>query len=300
MIPLTAHTTRQERGFTLLEMLVAMTLSSIVLTIVIGSALMFRDTYSHDIVRTRIHGNLRSAMDIISMNIRQAGENLMSTFPAVLLTNGSSGAGDVLTLRRALAPEVLTLCSNAAIGATAIAVSSGSLSNSECVVANVTPLLAVFESLRSDAGGTLRMYMYDSTTKNGEYISYTGYTTVSGQYLLSISGITQPFTQLNTALYVIEEYQFQLDSADAQLDLYIDGYSAAPRPVAFDVTNFQVTLDMQDGSVATSLAANSASDWKDISQIRLTLTGSSTYKGRVTTSSISAEFFPRNVLSYEG
>ena len=289
-----------EGGFTLMELLVSMTISSITMAMVVGGALTFRNTYSTDVVRTRTNGNLRSGMDIISMNIRQAGENLLSTFPAVLLTNASGSTSDVLTLRRGLIPEVLTLCADAASSTTTLFVSSADGLNSECVFSNVTPLYTIFNNLRDDEGGSLRLYIYDKVAHLGEYVNFTAGSSITGQYQLSTSALTRAYPRLNTSIYLIEEYQFSFDSAERELVLLRDGDDEVPRPVAFDITQFAVSIEVEDGTTITSLSAGDETDWKDISQIVISLSGNGSYKGHTMSSTISAKFFPRNVLSYEG
>lgn len=288
-------------GFTLMELLVSMTVSSVAMAMVVSGALSFRNVYFTDITRIRINGNLRSAMDIISMNVRQAGENLLSTFPAVILTDATGPNSDILSLRRALVPEVLTLCSDASAGSTTLNISNSGLANAECVPANVAPLYTVFNNLRAaDSNHVLRVYIYDKNQKLGEFINFTSGDSSSGQYILSTSPLSYAYTRLNTSIYVIEEYQFQFDTVNKQLVLYQDGYTDEPKPVAFDITDFQVLIEMEDNSSWVALSPSSARDWKDIHQIQILLTGEGSYKGHTMTSTITSKFFPRNVLSYEG
>ncbi len=295
-----SKSSENSHGFSLLEVLVAMSITALVMGMIVEGALSFRGVYSTDMARTKINGNLRSAMDIISMNVRQAGENLLSQFPAVLLTDGASGAADTLILRRSLVPEVLTLCASSSIGATSLAISSASLANAECVAANALQLRNVFEGLRTNNDGSLRIYIYDKSSKQGEFLTYTSSPVSGGQYSLVVNATSRAYTQLTTSIYVLEEYQFALDAADQKLNLIIDGYTDTPRPVAFDVTDFQVLFTMDDGTSETSFTTASIKDWKDIRQIELALSGRGVFKGHVMTSTITARFFPRNILSYEG
>src|SRR5690606_14236408 len=89
-----------ESGFTLIEAIVAMGLMGVVMTMVVGHVLSIHEGYHTDVVRTRINSNLRSAMDMVAMNIRQAGENLQSSFPALVLEDGGADNPDTLILRR--------------------------------------------------------------------------------------------------------------------------------------------------------------------------------------------------------
>lgn len=290
---------KTEAGFTLLEALVATTLLGLILSMVVGYLLTVQRGYFTDIVRTRINSNLRSAMDILSMNIRQAGENLQSSFPAVVVTDGGDDAPDTLSLRRSLVPEVLTLCTTVGSGATQIFVSSESLSNSQCVPGNVEPLHEVFEEWRSDNDGSIAIFIFDRSTNSGQFIEHTGGGSSSGQFYLTVSGLTDTYSALASSIYLLEEYAFELNADDKVLDVYIDG-DETERAVAFQVSDFEVKLEMDDGSVIDSLEADDAYDWKNLVQVQVTLSGEDTYKNRTLSSTISAEYFPRNVLSYDG
>lgn len=289
----------EQRGFSILEVLASLTIGAIVMAIVISSVLSLRNTYFEDIKRTQINGNLRSAMDIISMNIRQAGENVLSGFPAVLLQNGASGASDTLILRRSPITEILTLCQDVSQGSVLQYVSSGLLLNAECIPSNVTPLYNTFTAELAAQEGNPRVFIYDSAQKKGEFLDYLHGGTSSGQYYLSTSGTSRAYNKLSTALYVIEEYQFSQNAATSRLELVINQETSQVRPVAFDITDFQVKFLMQDGSTLTSFDQQGSQDWKDIHYIDLTLSGRDTFKGRTFTSTINAAYFPRNVLSYE-
>ncbi len=292
-------TSRNSCGFTLLELLVAMSLTSLLMAIVISAVLQLRNHYFTDIKRTQVNGNLRSAMDIMSMNVRQAGENLLAAFPAVLLTNGSSGASDTLRLRRSPMTEVLTLCGDTASGSTQLFVSSASLSNTECVPANVAPVFTIFTGQVESSEGTPRVFIYDKSVKAGEFVDYEGNGTDNGQYFLTLGSTTRAYTQLNTSIYLIEEYQFTQNAVSNRLELTVNQDGSA-RPVAFDVTDFQVQFTLQDGAVVDAFDQMSTTDWKDVHQIQLTLSGRSEFRGQEIASTISSNYFPRNVLSYEG
>ena len=52
----------------------------------------------------------------------------------------------------------------------------------------------------------------------------------------------------NTAIYVLEEYLFEVDTANNLLTLELDGDNTVPYTVAFNVNDFQVSLLMDDGT----------------------------------------------------
>jgi prepilin-type N-terminal cleavage/methylation domain-containing protein len=92
-------------GFTLVEILVALGIASLLLGVILSTTLGHRRLYVLDQNRTAANQNLRAALDILVADLRQAGERLPLDFPAVEVNNGTE-----LVLRRNLFDVVLSLC----------------------------------------------------------------------------------------------------------------------------------------------------------------------------------------------
>jgi type IV pilus assembly protein PilW len=91
------------KGFTLLELLIALVIASIIL----GASLLFivdqRKLFVEDQSRTQVNQNLRAALDLIGTDIKQTGELLAkdTRLPVVQVINsGASGTPDQLVLQR--------------------------------------------------------------------------------------------------------------------------------------------------------------------------------------------------------
>ncbi|MCB0329669.1 MAG: hypothetical protein KDD70_08395, partial [Bdellovibrionales bacterium] len=228
-------------------------------------------------------------------------ENLQSSFPALVLENGENGAPDVLKLRRNRILEVLALCQDVSIGATTLPVSRNDYSVSGCVNANVLNSYNAFEAVRMEDGGATRVFVFDLTTREGEFLDYTEESSFGNVYSLSTSAVTSNYSALNTAVYLLEEYLFEVDTSSNVLTLEFEGNSAQQNTVAFDVTNFQVVLTMDDDTQITELLDDDATyDWKNLKLVQVTLSGARERKGITYGTSLSANYFPRNVLSYDG
>src|SRR5262245_46614160 len=106
-------------GFTLIEVLVAMMVMVIVLGATLGIALSSRTLFETDQHRTSVNQNLRAGLDLLGIDVRQAGERLPFDAPAVTITDGSSGAPDQLTLARNMLDYVLPVCVNLHSGSAA-------------------------------------------------------------------------------------------------------------------------------------------------------------------------------------
>lgn len=290
---------RSQIGFTLLEALVATTLTSVIMGLVYGSVMTVRDGYIHDVYRTRVNSNLRSSMDILSMNIRQAGEYLQSSFPAVEVVD--NGISDQLKLRRSLIPETLALCTTLnAVGATTLELSSGDLSDSACYVNNVESAYDIFAAiLAADDDSSVRVYIYDRVSALGEFLDLTAMGRNGDVFRLTVSPTTNLYDRLNTSVYLIEELFFRHVADEETLVVDFDGITDDTRAVAFNISGFELSLTMEDASVIQSFNLASSYNWKQIEQIRVNISGQDTFKDRVVASSVSAEFFPRNILSFD-
>jgi hypothetical protein len=286
---------KAEDGFTVMELLVASALGALIMAMVIASVFLNQQFYHEDVVRTRITSNLRSSMDIISMNIRQSGEHLSTSFPAVEVADGGSTLPDQLTLRRGKISEVLTLCNDASDGDVRLYVSSTASAEPECLAGNVATTLGLWEAERN--GETVRAYIYDRVTKVGEWVDYSGIGTSSGDDYISNTALENDYVAMQTNVYFLEEYRFELESGTQTLNVFVDGVYDEPRPVAFSVSDFRVEVLLEDSSTVASLNGSSAYTWKDIRQIQVTLTGEEARRKRTFTGSLSASYFPRNVLS---
>ena len=64
------------KGFTLTELLVSLSIMGFVSGVALTVALSSHDTFETDQNRTDLNQNLRSGMDLLGNNIRQAGERL--------------------------------------------------------------------------------------------------------------------------------------------------------------------------------------------------------------------------------
>ncbi|MCI5065036.1 hypothetical protein MRY87_04860, partial [bacterium] len=158
-----------------------------------------------------------------------------------------------------------------------------------------------FEAIRTADGGTTRIFLFDLTTRQGEFVDYTEESLFANVYSLTTSAVSADYTALNTAIYLLEEFLFEVDTANNLLTIEFEGETAVQHTVAFDVTDFQVNLVMDDDVQVSQLLADDATyDWKNLRLVQVSLSGARERKGVTYSTSLSANYFPRNVLSYDG
>jgi hypothetical protein len=282
------------------ELLVASALGLIVLSMALSSALTTRSVYREDIVRTRINQNLRSAVDIIALNARQAGQSLEEDFPAILLEDGAT---DTLRLRRNLYErEVLNLCmalAQSSFTPTITVSIDPANTNSNCRYSSGwATYVATWSQHRQDSGDLVRAFAYNRTARVGEFFPYNGETDDGNQLLIHRqSGNWQNnYTGdgVSAALYLLEEFRYQI--ADGVLQLVINDDETNILNVVDGVTAFQIIAHMNDGTTRTTLT--SADNWTNVAALELQLEGEESIGGRTITNNLNTRIFPRNILSH--
>ncbi|MCB0332102.1 MAG: prepilin-type N-terminal cleavage/methylation domain-containing protein [Bdellovibrionales bacterium] len=282
------------KGMTIVELLVASSIASVLLAVAATTFLTQRELVGHDLKRTAVNQNLRSAIDILGMNIRLAGENLSGTFPAIELTDGSSGAPDELILRRNLLDEVLKICTpitNATTDPLYFAIGG---TTPGCIHSDQAQSFSSWTTYLSSQGGTALAYAYDPASQLGEFFWFSAITdTGSDMFVQPDDSWTQSYGVGQAAAYIIEQWHFRLDGENIQL--IVDGNIANPQNVIFGVSDFQATITKSDGSTMTSFGVSD--DWTEIQSINITLTANDTSSLQAIDRTLNASFFPRNVLS---
>lgn len=308
-----------ERGFSLIELVVALGLGGGMVALVTTTVIFQSKTYVQDIVRSRVQDNLRGAMDIMAIDIRQAGESVNAHFPAVTLGPDTNPAAIRLTMRRKTLPEVLTLCKPIANGDTKVFVSDitattniactppniTSSCHSECFPANAGTAWTTWSQQRATNGGQLRAYIYDYGTKQGQFLDYTADGIEGSDHFVLASPLPLGYTPFTSNIFLIEEHSYTINPTTKTLQMYADGFNetfsetgpTTPQDVAYHVTNFQASLTMSDNTTRTSLQPTDTYNWKQIKSIRISLSGQDSWRSQTYTHTLTGEYFPRNILS---
>lgn len=303
--PSSASTADPSAGFTLLEVLVALTLTLLVMGAALTLAMAGRRLYSSDQGRTDLNQNLRIGLDLLGVDIRQAGERLPADVPAVEIVDGTSGAPDELVLRRSLLDTVLPLCGD---------LLSGSSSSDVFVAEAVSPPpgcavvadgnadgwpdnIEAFRNYRIANGGEVTAYLYNPVSGNGQYFDFDDENNSSFKLTRSSAGSwSYDFTVADgSRVYILEHRTYRL-SADL-LQFYLDGNTGDVRNLIHRVTDFQAVAHLEDGTSQTTFG--SGDDWTALESVEVVLTGQVDIgQGRMLDRELSARFLPRNVLSF--
>lgn len=283
-------------GFTLVEVFVAVFISLLVLSMTLSSIMANKRVFQLDVTRTALNQNIRAVMDILGANVREAGENLGSAFPAIEVINGSDGASDQLILRRNLLDEVLKLCQEIVADSSATEIYfSATGTEAGCSYSDNKNNYSAWSAFRLAEGGETTAYLFNFDTKEGEFFPYLlEEDTGSALYLETSEGAWQyGYSVGPSALYLLEEWQFGMQND--LLQLVVNGDEDNPLNIADQLQSFQVKIIMQDGTEKTSFGVSDS--WSAIKGIEVTIKGASSFEGENIVAEQTMRFYPRNILS---
>jgi len=292
-------------GFSLVEFLVALVVGSVVIGAALAITLASRETFDVDRGRTRVNQNLRSALDLVGIDLRQVGERLPADVPALQIANGDSGAPDTLIVQRNLLNEVLPLCAQLIQGDvdTEVRVADGGATPPP----GCAPLpdddangfsdnLDVWRANRAANGGQIWAYVYNPVDHLGEYFLYDGDGTTDATYFSKGNNDPWGRTYLQTQqcrVYLLEQRSYRLNNGVLQFVLN-EGLGGTVNLVT-NVVDFQIRGVATDGSLIDEMDHDGS--WTGLAAVEVTLTGEVDVDDRTMTRTVSARFFPRNILS---
>ena len=290
-----------EKGFTILEFLVANGMALIVIAVISTSILSVRDLFHNDIVRTRVNQNLRGAVELVGSSIRLAGENLYPSFPSIEVIDGVAGAPDEIILRRNLLDEVLKVCETIDAGdpvSKKVVFAKPGNGDPGCIYDDNTGIFNAWQAHRTSNGGTALAFIYDPASKLGEFFSYDQESDTGDEYRVhrEVGDWQNTYTRYMSGVYIMQEWRFRMSSAKSGVIELIEN-EGAPIYIAPGITDFQVRVTLKDGTQLASFSAGQ--NWTEIKSVELTITGQETALGKTIERTLVGKFFPRNVLSHD-
>ena len=275
---------KNNKGFTLVELLVTTLISAVILGASLSLIVDQRKQFITDQNRTQVSQNLRTGMDLIGADVKRAGEGLEkdSKQPVIVLIDEShpnnDSDADELILQRKLIPEKLAVCEDVAAGASSITVSIASGSGFCRFSSNETPTadeftdqLNIFRDYRCQEDGTAGCagsppdncdddddectwaYIYNPNTNSGEFFWYVFEDVDSTDpelnriYLGGSSSLASNYPAAdNPEIYLLEEQEYRL-KGDV-LELVVNRQESESLRLINQVQDFQVTLQASGAS----------------------------------------------------
>lgn len=296
-IPSSPQRPSRRAGFTLLELMLATVIGLVIIGVSIALVLSNRRVYDLDRARTELNQNLRSSMDVLGVDIRQAGELLPPNFPAILIANGTSGQPDQLIVRRNRL-EPLTVCQVVESGTTAgVVVADSNINQSGCskLGSGMHEPLGRWESYRLANGvgdtKTLDAYIFNPSDKTGEFFSFIG--TENDTTLRRGGGSWLRNYPLGSQVYILEERAYRLNGNVLELRKQ-NTNPEVWQGVANGISDLQLSADLKSGATTTTVdSLDPSSNWVDIQGITVRITGKTSQRTTLTRT-LEAQFLPRN------
>lgn len=289
-------------GFTLVELLVALAIASVLLGSMMSIALSSRDLVTIDEERTRLNQSLRGCLDLLGIDVRQAGERLPGDFPAIEIVNGVSGAPDTLILRRNLLDEVLPICRTLEEAEVDTDVLVAMWPDPEPGCAPVPDddgdtwpdNIGAWRAYRITNGGQVPVYVYNPVDRVGEWFSFDDDGATNHELHKGNDDPWQATYEVDQQgrVYMLEQRTYRLDDGLLEFTLNTDDTAIH---VGANVVDFQVRAVMNDGSILEEIDSDDA--WTELRSIEVTVAARTDGGADGMTRELTARFFPRNVLS---
>ena len=276
---------RRYAGFSLIELLVTVSISSVVLTGVVRfMALQTRKLSGHS-YRLEAQHALRSTLDAISRDVRLAGAGLATQGQFISLAGTDAAGGDTITARTCIVGANLaclpaTLAADHAAGSTTLQLQAGQ-----------TTAFSVgsYVYVKEQAGG-------------GQFVTVTA-VDAGNNRLTTTPGLTQLY-HIGSGAYAIDERRYAIDRsnpANPVLTLSVNG--GAAQAFAAGVTDLQIQYVLQRNCPACDVvdapAANDTATWRLVNEIILTATAQTVGTVRpedVVSFTATSRTKPRNLL----
>ncbi len=283
------------KGFSLIETLVSIAIGSLILSGLLSSIFAYRGLHDSDLSRTNASSGVRSGLDFIGVHLRQAGEKLNSSFPAVLVTDGAGVVPDQIIIRKNILDEIAKVC--IAVQPTHNIVRFAFAQRAGCGFNDTLDIENAWRNHRISNGGSVRAYIYDSRDDVGEFFTYNNesvFAPGSNRRLHKGSGnFSRMYNHPSSFVYMLEEWKFEVDTDDNILQVTLN--DTETNNIISGVQDLQVEVVMQDGTVKTTFTEED--NWKEIQLINVTLEVAATVGHESKTRSFSSSFYPRNILS---
>ncbi|HUJ71480.1 MAG TPA: prepilin-type N-terminal cleavage/methylation domain-containing protein [Verrucomicrobiae bacterium] len=280
-------TSRAERGFSLIEMMVATAIMSLALALAGNFFVASRNGLLDELAREETLQGLRATLDTLERDLRLGGACLPTTgndFPPLAGTN--HGTLDGVTTRTALVRSDLT-CIQSTVAATSPATGT---------TAGATTIPV--QSVNGFAVGQ-RAYVRGSTN-SGEYFNIAGVNTATNQ--LQIAAGLQSAYLNGSGVWAVDERAYAIDSTTYApvTVLTIAANGTAPVPFAYGIQTVNVQYELaSDCPPCDVVDLPSTTQWPLVNQLYLTVTMQSLKPlsyGQYFTATDTIGVKPRNLL----
>lgn len=308
---------RRQQGFTITELLVTLAIFGILGTIAFGIYISSAKLFNTDQGRINTNQNLRTGLDLMAQDLREAGESLSTSYKisGVEFVPGT----DTLTVRKGLTLPVLSVCQTFTGNPTSVRVigqpSDATTTPAQCTFSDaggpsgattpngISDLIDPWVTYKAQSGNTfIPAILYNPATGGATRVQISAIVNSGSTTALTLSAYTNSLAfSWNTGSVIVPVDERQYSRVGDELRLTINGDTANTQSLGFGLTNMTCTIytTVYGGAspVTTPFTSFSlTSAWADVSRIDLGLVGGNAIVGNKSTSrTLGISIVPRNV-----
>ncbi|HUU29182.1 MAG TPA: hypothetical protein VM123_15350 [archaeon] len=282
------------RGFSLVEMMIGLTLTMLIVGAFINLFISQNKSYSRESLRQEMNLTGRIALDEVQREAMNAGTGLPGFFSSIMVSNGSSGEPDTLYFIY-VPPADIVLKLESALPPSA--------SNLKLTDDSDADSLHEYQD---------HLLVYDEV--NFTFISVGNVNPSNGVVNFQPSvgvntpaGLAASYDPATARIARVTVYMFVLDKTDpAHPKLVKSDCGVNPQAVAYDIEDLQITIIFEDGDTASAVNNSDAdltNDSIDLRAIKVKLVArssrtddSSDYADKYLRQTFSSTIAPRNII----
>ncbi len=258
---------QEKRGFSLVEMMIGMTITMVVVGAFINLLINQNKSYSSESLRQEMHITGRVALDEIQREAMNAGTGLPGLFPSIQIFDGGTTEPDTITFIYVPQTNIyLEFATSPKPNANANSMKFSSASDDDSLI--VGEHLIIYDE---SSFNIIEITSINTSSHTAIFVPPAGVNTPSG-----LAKAYDPATTMITRVSVTSLTVDKTDSAHPQL-IKFKG-STVLGSIAYDIENLQVLLYFEDGdtaSVADTTDGDTTNDPMDLNAVEVTITARS-------------------------
>jgi prepilin-type N-terminal cleavage/methylation domain-containing protein len=236
---------RDHRGFSLMEVLVALILSAVVTTAAFKAYVNQHKSYMIQDDVTNIQQNARACLDQLTRQVRMAGYQLPNGLPSIIASNTN--------------PDTITVTYHQSGCDTYLSAGMGSTSADLACATDVSCYTA-----------GQWVYIWEADSAKGEWLQVTSVSTGSKTIQHATTTLTRKYGA-NSSVLSITQLKFYVDHSDTtHPKLIMSPMNGTPQIYADDISDVQFTYRLKNGTVV-----NVPASYQDVLEVLITVTGRS-------------------------
>lgn len=258
---------RDRSGFSLVEMMIGLTITMVVVGAYINLLINQNKSYSSDSLRQEMSINGRVALDEIQREAMNAGTGLPGLFPSIQVFDGGSTEPDTITFLYVPQTNIhLEFATSPPPNASANSMKFDPSSDDDSLV--VGEHLIIFDE--SDFN-IIEITSINTSSHTAVFVPPVGVNTPSG--------LAKAYDPANTTITRVSIMSLTVDKSDSEHPTLIKFKGGTLLgEAAYDIENLQVVIHFEDGdtaSVADDTDGDTTNDPMDLDAVEVTLTARS-------------------------